>query len=127
MYSADDITLETWTVTDLSTRVATLGSGPVALFIHGWPECWYSWRHQIVALANAGYRAVAPDMPGFGQTQALQQIDDYNVERICEFMGIWCVEPAAGSRCCSSDATGAPSIAGSLRCAILRWFPGWST
>lgn len=86
MHSVEDITLETWTITGLRTRVASLGSGPVALFIHGWPECWYSWRHQMVALANAGYRAIAPDMPGFGETDALPEIDDYNVERICAFM-----------------------------------------
>ena len=86
MYSVDDITLQTWQVTGLQTRVATLGSGPVALFIHGWPECWYCWREQMVALANAGYQAVAPDMPGFGETEALPEITDYNVVRICAFM-----------------------------------------
>lgn len=86
MYQVNDITLETLTLSGLSTRVASLGSGPVALFIHGWPECWYSWRHQMVAVADAGYRAIAPDMPGFGETQQLAAIDDYNVERICEFM-----------------------------------------
>lgn len=37
------------------------GSGPLVLLCHGWPESWYSWRHQIEALANAGYRVVAPD------------------------------------------------------------------
>jgi pimeloyl-ACP methyl ester carboxylesterase len=86
MYELDDIRIERWTVSGLHTRVATLGEGPVALFIHGWPECWYSWRQQMVAVANAGYRAIAPDMPGFGETQALPAISDYNVERICTFM-----------------------------------------
>lgn len=86
MYTIEDITLETWTVTQLRTRVASLGQGPVALLIHGWPECWFSWRQQMVALANAGYRAIAPDMPGFGETDGLAQIEDYNVVRICEFM-----------------------------------------
>lgn len=86
MYSVDDITLETWQVTGLRTRVAKLGSGPVALLIHGWPECWYCWREQMVALANAGYQAIAPDMPGFGETESLPEISDYNVVRICAFM-----------------------------------------
>ncbi|GAA6129979.1 alpha/beta fold hydrolase [Halopseudomonas sabulinigri] len=86
MYRLDDISLEHWQVTGLRTRVATLGQGPVALLIHGWPECWYCWREQMVALANAGYRAVAPDMPGFGDTESLELIADYNVSRICEFM-----------------------------------------
>ncbi len=66
--------------------MATLGEGPVALFIHGWPECWYSWREQMVTLANAGFRCLAPDMPGFGETDPLPAIEDYNVERICAFM-----------------------------------------
>lgn len=86
MYSIDDISFEMRTITDLRTRVATLGDGPVALFIHGWPECWYSWREQMVALANAGFRTVALDMPGFGQTDSLPAIADYNVKRICAFM-----------------------------------------
>lgn len=86
MYDFDDIQLQSWTVSGLHTRVATLGEGPVALFIHGWPECWYSWRPQMVALANAGYRCIAPDMPGFGKTDTLPAVADYNVERICVFM-----------------------------------------
>ncbi|WP_373187153.1 alpha/beta fold hydrolase [Halopseudomonas sp.] len=86
MFTAEDITLETWTVTGLSTRVASLGQGPVALCIHGWPECWFTWRQQMVALANVGYRAIAPDMPGFGETMGLPAIEDFNVARICEFM-----------------------------------------
>ncbi len=46
-------------------RLAEMGSeGPLVLFVHGWPESWYSWRHQLIALSNAGYRVVAPDMRG---------------------------------------------------------------
>jgi epoxide hydrolase A/B len=86
MYCLDDIRFEQQQISGLSTRIARVGTGPVALFIHGWPECWYSWRQQMVALANAGYTAVAPDMPGFGETEALAQIDDYNVTRIAGFM-----------------------------------------
>ncbi|BDX19953.1 epoxide hydrolase [Halopseudomonas aestusnigri] len=86
MYCLDDIRFEQQQISGLSTRMARVGTGPVALFIHGWPECWYSWRQQMVALANAGYTAVAPDMPGFGETEALAQIDDYNVTRIAGFM-----------------------------------------
>ncbi|MBM3558227.1 MAG: alpha/beta fold hydrolase, partial [Alphaproteobacteria bacterium] len=47
-------------------RYAEAGSGPAVLFCHGWPESWYSWRHQITAVAAAGYRAIAPDMRGYG-------------------------------------------------------------
>jgi len=50
--------------------VAIKGSmnAPVILFIHGFPELWYSWRHQIEATSSLGYRAVAPDLRGFGDT-----------------------------------------------------------
>ena len=51
-------------------HVAEQGDGPLVLLCHGWPELWYSWRHQLRALAEAGFRAVAPDMRGFGQTTA---------------------------------------------------------
>lgn len=97
MYTVEDITLENWTVSNLSTRVACLGQGPVALFIHGWPECWYSWRQQMVTLANAGYRAIAPDMPGFGETDALDSIEQYNAVRICEFMRELLLQASGGT------------------------------
>lgn len=44
------------------------GSGPFVLFLHGWPEFWWSWRHQLPALAEAGFRAVAVDLPGYGSS-----------------------------------------------------------
>ncbi|MFC4257857.1 alpha/beta fold hydrolase [Marinobacter lacisalsi] len=81
-----DIKLEQITLDGVSTRVATLGTGPTVLLIHGWPECWYCWRSQMVALANAGYKAVAPDMPGFGETDPLPDMKDYNAVRIGRFM-----------------------------------------
>ena len=46
------------------------GQGPLVLLCHGWPELSYSWRHQIPALADAGFHVVAPDMRGFGRTSA---------------------------------------------------------
>jgi len=49
-------------------HLAEAGTGPLVLFCHGFPESWYSWRHQLHALAGAGYHAVAPDMRGYGQT-----------------------------------------------------------
>ena len=61
-------------------RVAEMGdSSPLLLLAHGWPESWYSWRHQIVSLANAGYRVVALDMPSFCESQAPADVDDYDV------------------------------------------------
>lgn len=66
----------------LSMRVAEQGEGPAVLFLHGWPESWYSWRHQLAAVAAAGYRGIAPDMPGYGGTDSLPAIDDYNIKTI---------------------------------------------
>jgi pimeloyl-ACP methyl ester carboxylesterase len=47
---------------------AEQGSGPIVLMCHGAPELWHSWRHQLRALADAGFHAIAPDMRGYGQT-----------------------------------------------------------
>lgn len=55
------------------------GEGPLVLLCHGWPELSYSWRHQIPAIAAAGYHAVAPDMRGFGQTSAPADIGAYSI------------------------------------------------
>ena len=45
-------------------KLAMAGDGPLVIFSHGWPESWYSWRHQIPVIAGAGYRAVAYDVRG---------------------------------------------------------------
>jgi pimeloyl-ACP methyl ester carboxylesterase len=55
------------------------GAGPLVVLCHGWPESWYSWRHQIPALAEAGFRVVAPDQRGYGQSDRPEAIDAYNI------------------------------------------------
>ena len=55
-------------------HVAEQGEGPLVLLCHGFPESWYSWRHQLRALAEAGFHAVAPDMRGYGQSEAPTEI-----------------------------------------------------
>lgn len=62
--------LQTLAVNGIQMRVATQGTGPLVLLCHGFPEGWVSWRSQMAALARAGYRAVAPDMRGYGGTDA---------------------------------------------------------
>ncbi|KAK3016340.1 hypothetical protein RJ639_005724, partial [Escallonia herrerae] len=59
---------KTVSVNGINMHVAELGQGPVVLFLHGFPELWYTWRHQMVYMAAHGYRAVAPDLRGFGDT-----------------------------------------------------------
>ncbi|XP_034207517.1 bifunctional epoxide hydrolase 2-like isoform X2 [Prunus dulcis] len=57
-------------VRELKLHVAEIGSGPkVVLFFHGFPEIWYTWRHQMVAAANKGYRAIAFDHRGYGLSE----------------------------------------------------------
>ena len=58
-------------------HVAEQGVGPLVVLCHGFPESWYSWRHQLAALAAAGYHAVAPDMRGYGRTDRPEEIDRY--------------------------------------------------
>ena len=58
-------------------HVAEQGDGPLVVLCHGFPESWYSWRHQLAALADAGFHAVAPDMRGYGQTDAPTEIESY--------------------------------------------------
>lgn len=60
-------------------HVAEAGAGPLVVLCHGFPESWYSWRHQLVALANAGFHAVAPDQRGYGQTDRPEAIDQYTL------------------------------------------------
>ena len=55
------------------------GQGPVVLLCHGWPELSYSWRHQVPALAEAGFHVVVPDMRGFGRSSAPADIDAYSI------------------------------------------------
>jgi pimeloyl-ACP methyl ester carboxylesterase len=60
-------------------HVAEQGEGPLVLLCHGFPESWYSWRHQLQGLADAGFHAVAPDMRGYGQTDQPAEIDQYTL------------------------------------------------
>ena len=60
-------------------RIAEQGAGPTVLLCHGFPESWYSWRHQLAALAEAGFHAVAPDMRGYGGTDRPDAIEQYTL------------------------------------------------
>ncbi len=60
-------------------HVAEAGAGPLVVLCHGFPESWYSWRHQLPVLAEAGFHAVAPDMRGYGQTDRPEAIDQYTL------------------------------------------------
>ena len=64
-------------------RVAQAGSGPLIVLVHGWPESWYSWRHQIAALAAAGYRVAAVDVRGYGGSDKPDAIEAYAIKQMC--------------------------------------------
>lgn len=70
----------------LRMHVVMQGSGPTVLLCHGFPEFWYSWRSQLDALAAAGYRVVAPDMRGYGQTDQPSAIDQYSIFHLVDDM-----------------------------------------
>jgi pimeloyl-ACP methyl ester carboxylesterase len=58
------------------------GRGPAVVFLHGFPELAFSWRHQLPALADAGFRAIAPDQRGYGRTTVPPNISDYRVSEL---------------------------------------------
>ena len=60
-------------------HVAEQGTGPLVILCHGFPESWYSWRHQLGALAQAGFRAVAFDLRGYGRSDAPEEVEKYTV------------------------------------------------
>ena len=62
----------------IELNIAEAGEGPLVLFVHGFPESWYSWRHQIHAVARAGYHGVAMDMRGYGHSDKPSNIEAYN-------------------------------------------------
>jgi pimeloyl-ACP methyl ester carboxylesterase len=74
-----DFKHSTLRVNNIQMHVAELGAGPLVLLCHGWPGYWRTWRHQMHALAAAGFRAVAPDMRGYGQTEAPASVDAYSI------------------------------------------------
>jgi pimeloyl-ACP methyl ester carboxylesterase len=67
---------------NIRVHVAEAGEGPLVILVHGFPESWYSWRHQIPALASAGYRVVAPDMRGYGKTDRPAGVERYSIFEI---------------------------------------------
>lgn len=66
----------------ITLHVAESGDGPLVLLLHGWPELWYSWRRQLLALAEAGYHAIAPDIRGYGQSDTPIALDAYSMRNL---------------------------------------------
>lgn len=66
-------------VNGIKMHYAEQGMGPLVVLVHGFPESWYSWRHQLKALSAAGFHVVAPDMRGYGQTEVPPEIASYTI------------------------------------------------
>ncbi len=77
--NSSDIKHHTVATNGIRLHVAEQGQGPLVILCHGWPESRYSWRHQISALAAAGFRAVAPDMRGYGESDAPEEVQAYSL------------------------------------------------
>jgi len=69
-------------VGELSLHYVEAGSGPLVILLHGFPEFWWSWRHQIPALAQAGFRVVAPDLRGYNLSDKPHDVASYAIERL---------------------------------------------
>ncbi|XP_028100969.1 epoxide hydrolase 4-like [Camellia sinensis] len=69
-------------VNGINMHVAETGEGPAVLFLHGFPELWYSWRHQMLSFSSSGYRAIAPDLRGYGDTDAPPSATNYTALHI---------------------------------------------
>ena len=76
-----------WSHRDVRTNgirlhVAEIGRGPLVLLLHGFPECWYAWRHQLPRLARAGFHAVAPDLRGYNLSDRPTGLSAYRVDEL---------------------------------------------
>src|ERR671933_2418097 len=72
-------------VGDVRLHYAECGAGErLVVLLHGFPECWYSWRYQLKALAGAGYRAVAPDMRGYNLSDKPARVEDYRMAKLVD-------------------------------------------
>ncbi|KAI3829573.1 hypothetical protein L1987_03699 [Smallanthus sonchifolius] len=93
-------------------HVAEIGEGPAVLFVHGFPELWYTWRHQMLFISSKGYRAIAPDLRGFGDTEAPPSSTSYTAFHI------------VGDLVCLLDSLGLDKVylVGHDWGAIISWY-----
>jgi pimeloyl-ACP methyl ester carboxylesterase len=77
---------------EVRLNVASAGDGPPVVLLHGFPDSWQVWRHQIEALAGAGYRVVAPDLRGFGRSDRPAEAADYRADRLLADIAAVCAD-----------------------------------
>ena len=59
------------------------GDGPLIILMHGWPQCWYLWRHQIDPLVEQGWKVCVPDQRGYGMSDCPPNVEDYKIKTLC--------------------------------------------
>src|SRR3954470_18955293 len=69
-------------VNGIELHVVEHGSGPPVVFLHGFPEFWYSWHHQIPAIADAGFHAIAPDLRGYNESDKPPGVRNYRSTKL---------------------------------------------
>ncbi|MGB5267442.1 MAG: alpha/beta hydrolase, partial [Polyangiales bacterium] len=79
MSNTEHLTLES---NGIRMHAVSRGKGPAVLFCHGFPGLWYSWRHQLPVVADAGFRAIAVDMRGYGRSDRPLLASEYGNETI---------------------------------------------
>lgn len=77
-----NVRFDTITANHIRLRVARAGSGPLVILVHGFPESWYSWRHQIKPLLEAGYQVAIPDVRGYGSSDTPQPVKAYSIKSL---------------------------------------------
>src|SRR3989337_2950365 len=103
----------------ITMHIAEAGpdDGRTVVLCHGFPECWYSWRHQLVALGEAGFHAVAPDQRGYGRTGMPAEVSEYTQRhRVGDIVGLLDALGAERATVVGHD-WGAPVA---WHCALLR-------
>ena len=75
---------KTFKTNDISIRAAIMGSGPLVILVHGWPELWYSWRHQIEPITSAGYKVIAIDVRGYGGSDKPHPVASYSMQEMMD-------------------------------------------
>ena len=79
----DNRNFQLLSVNGIQLRTVVEGDGPLVILLHGWPQCWYLWRHQIDPIVAAGYRVAVPDQRGFGGSSKPTEVSAYHIEQLC--------------------------------------------
>jgi pimeloyl-ACP methyl ester carboxylesterase len=94
----------------ISLNVAVAGQGPLILFVHGWPELWYSWRHQIAYFSGRGYKVAALDVRGYGRSSKPHDVAAYSIRNLASDVAAAIDQVGEGSAILFGHDWGAPVV-----------------